>query len=147
MSLSPLPETTDHKGILARVNQRLSPELKIQSDDPVLSLVALNDELLKVYLETLQNALKEAEAGIETSSRQAMDETRDLVGRMIDRTGDHLKEQLIQTGIAWEEKFKVAAAQELAAVQNAGFAAKIGGYAILLAGCLALLQQLFKLFS
>jgi|GEM_PF-1768625 len=137
-------EKLDIDQILAKANQKLRMELQIQADDPVLSVLALNEELLKAYTVIMKQALKEAQHEISAATRQEVQEARNLAANMISKTGDVLEKQLINVGTAWEEKFKASATQELAQIQQSGLAAKIGGYCIFGAGILALTYELVK---
>ena len=140
----PTELTIDH--ILAKANQRLRYDLQIQPDDPVLSVVALNEELFKAYTEAMKLALKEAQYEISATTKQEIDNTKKLAGRMIENTAGQLETQLTAVGVAWEAKFREAAAQELAKVQQIARFSLIGGGLLLVAGGMALGLTLANLF-
>ncbi len=128
----------DLNQIIRRTNQQLVRDLQIHPDDPILSLVALNHELLSAYTEHIQTCLKNAEHEIAALTRLEIEKAKDLTANMIERTGNHLEEQLKRVGEHWEARLKQAATQELAALQQANQAAKIGGYCLLAAGVILL---------
>lgn len=147
MSLVESPEKLDIDQLLAKANQKLRLELQIQPDDPVLSLLALNEELFKAYSEMLKQALKEAQHEISAATEQELEKATERAAKMIANTGDVLQQQLINAGLAWEKKFKESAAQELAQVQAASGVAKFGGYCLMAAGVLALAYELIQLVA
>jgi hypothetical protein len=138
MSIVEKPPTLNVDQILANANKRLRYDLQIQPDDPVLSVLALNEELFKAYMEAVKLALKEAQFEISTATRQEINEAKALSGRMIENTAGHLEKQLGKVGETWEAKFKEAAAQELAKVRQTAQFALVGGGLLLVAGGLAM---------
>lgn len=147
MSLVESPEKLDIDQLLAKANQKLRLELQIQPDDPVLSLVALNEELFKAYAEMLKQALKEAQHEISAATEQELEKATERAAKMIANTGDVLEKQLVNAGQAWEQKFKESAAEELSKVQAASQVAKFGGYCLMAAGVLALAYELIQLVA
>lgn len=135
----------DMNQIIAEANRSLPYDLQVRPDDPVLSLVALNNAMMKAYTQGIQKALEEAQHQIGAASIQEVENCKTLAGKMIDRTGEHLKEQLQEVGLAWEAKFKASASEELAKVKNAALAATIGGYALLAGGIIFFCMMLGKL--
>lgn len=144
MTNRPTPPTpTESSGldlnqVLRRTNQQLVRELQIHPDDPILALVTLNQELMSAYTTHIQACLKNAEHEIAALTRLEIEKAKDLTANMIERTGNHLEEQLKRVGEHWEAQLKQAATQELAALQQANQAAKIGGYCLLAAGVIVL---------
>ena len=147
MSAVASPEKIDIDQLLAKANQKLRLELQIQPDDPVLSLLALNEELFKAYSEMIKQALKEAQHEISAATEQEMEKATDRAAKMIANTGDVLEKQLLNAGLAWEQKFKESAAMELAKVEAASQVAKFGGYCLMAAGVFALAYELIQLVA
>jgi hypothetical protein len=147
MSVVESPPKIEIDQLLAKANQKLRRELQIQPDDPVLSLLALNDELFKAYSEMIKQAIKEAQHEIDAKTQQDLEIATERAAKMIANTGDILEKQLVNAGLTWEQKFKESAAIELAKVQAASQVAKFGGYCLMAAGVLALAYALIQLVA
>jgi CHASE3 domain sensor protein len=128
--------------ILQKANQRLRMELQIQPDDPLLSVLALNEELFKAYTEAIKLSLKEAQFDISAATKLEIQAAKELAGRMIDNTAGHLKDQLLEVGNTWETQFKKTADDELAKIHLAAKFAYIGAGAFALAGAIFLSMAL-----
>lgn len=145
MSAVTSPEKLNIDHLLAKANQKLRLELQIQPDDPVLSLLAMNEELFKAYSEMIRQALREAQHEISAATHQEMEKATDRAAKMIANTGDVLEKQLVNAGLAWEQKFKESAAEELASIQEANRFGRFGGYCLLGAGLIGLAFEVSRL--
>jgi hypothetical protein len=132
------PPELNTEQILANANRRLRHDLRIQPDDPVWGILALNEELFNAYLQSNKNALKEAQYEIQAAARQAREEAQRLSAQLLENSGNHLEERLQKVGEAWEERFQAMSEHELAKIRKAALYAQIGGFLVLAAGSLAL---------
>jgi hypothetical protein len=118
MNNSPNDLQLDIDKIRARANQSLRYENQILPDDPVLSLLALNQALFQEYLETLKLSLIEAHAAQDSAIQQHLEMAKHSTTQMIENTAGHLQAQLEQVGLEWEARFQQTAEQEVAHVQQ-----------------------------
>ena len=133
--------------LVEEVNLYLNRHQKIHKDDPILANVIINKIILERYVESLKQSLRESQHEIDAKTQQELEKVTDRAAKMIANTGDVLEKQLINAGVAWEQKFKESAALQLEKVQAASQVAKFGGYCLMAAGVLALTYELIQLVA
>lgn len=127
--------TVEH--ILAKANRRLPYELQVRSDDPLLSVLAINEELLNAYLVAVKQAIREAQLETETHTRQVNQRTKEQAARLLANAGEQIEAHIQKAGDAWEKRFKALSEVELFKIRAAALYAQIGGALVLAVGSLA----------
>jgi hypothetical protein len=103
---------------LLRANHMLGYENQLKPDDPLISFVALNETLYKIYLDAMKQTASEVQSVNSTALQQELALVKATTARMIQDTGGHLQSQLEKVALHWESKFRNTAAQEIANVQQ-----------------------------
>jgi hypothetical protein len=131
------PPELNLEQILAKANRRLPHELKVRSDDPLLSVLAINEELLNAYLGAVKQALRETQLETETHTRQLNQHTEEQAARLLAHAGEQMEAHIRKAGEAWEKRFKAMSEVELFKIRAAALYAQIGGALVLVVGSLA----------
>jgi hypothetical protein len=119
--------------ILAKANRRLPYELQVRPDDPIMGVLAINEELLNAYLAAVKQALREAQLESATLSQQAAKIAEEQAKELLEKFDDHLNKRIQN----WEKQFKTQSEKELFKIRAAALYSQIGGALILAAGALA----------
>lgn len=130
------PELTVEQ-ILFKANRRLPYELQVRPDDPVLSVLVVNEELLNAYLVAVKKVIREAQLETETHTRQVNQQTQAQAKLILAEMGEQLEDHLQKVGDAWEKRFKTISEVELAKIRSAALYAQIGGFLVIGIGALA----------
>jgi hypothetical protein len=139
--------TLELEPLVEEVNLYLNRHQKIHKDDPILANMIINKIILEKYVESLKQSLRESQHEIDAKTQQELEKATDRAAKMIANTGNVLEKQLVNAGLAWEQKFKESAAMELAKVEAASQVAKFGGYCLMAAGVFALAYELIQLVA
>ena len=123
---------------LRKANCRLPYELQIRADDPLLSVLAVNEELFNAHLAAMKQAIREAQLETEAHTLQVNQQTQAQAKRILAEMGEQLETQLQKTGEVWEQRLKDISEVELAKIRNAALYAQIGGALVLVTGAFAL---------
>ncbi len=122
---------------LRKANRRLPYELQVRPDDPLLSVLAVNEELFNAYLAAMKQAIREAQLETQAHTLQVNQQTQTQAKQILAEMGEQLESQLQKTGDIWEKRLRDISEVELAKIRNAALYAQIGGALVLVVGSLA----------
>ena len=95
----------DVDALIERVNQQIMAELHIHQDDPIVAFIHLNQALMKAHVEQVRTLIKESGHEMSVALQQERDASKTLQANMLDKTGDYMKNQILDGLNAWEAKF------------------------------------------
>ena len=104
--------------IRSRANQKLQYQGQILPDDPVLSVLALNDALFQEYLETLKLSLIEAQARQDSAIQKQVDTVQSSLEHQLEKAAGYLKAEIDQAVVAGETRIQNTAQAEKAQLQQ-----------------------------
>ena len=91
--------------LLAHVNRQLPKNQHVHKEDPVLGFVLLNKELMNAHIQIVQEVVKNSAHDMSVVLQQEREISKTLQANMLDKTGDHIKEQILSGLQDWEAKF------------------------------------------
>lgn len=99
-------------------NQKLNFTAQIAPDDPVLTVLALNDALFNEYLEALNLSLIDAQAKQDSATQKYMEGVKRTFEHKLEKAAGYLKAEIEQVAVAGEASIRNMAQYEKSLFQE-----------------------------
>jgi len=127
----------DIEELYAEVNRCLSPEQRIQKDDPLFTAIVLNKVILGRHVRFLQKMLDEALQEMRKAAEQQTDSAATIADRVIIRAANEVERQMTTAATHWNEQLRRDVASSETSMRRATWYAWASAILIFITACAA----------